>query len=111
MGLWTKGINRSRTGKPRLESGDIFRWMDEICGEIGRLWGETCKYEHQVTPVGQMFIIKFGKCCISFPVYPDTPKIHLLAIVRKGIDDMMEKCTDRYTHFRLGLIHFNNIEV
>ena len=110
MGLWSKGVDRSLTGKYRLEDGDIFIWVNEICDEITRQWHGTCSYENQITPVGHMMIIRTDDWAMSFRIDNKTSKVHLLAMVKHGIENLINKAQWNIKA-KLERLHFNNIHV
>lgn len=103
MGLWTKGIKRSQTGKLRLEDGDIYRWMDEICVEIKTFCKTTCDWMSQITPFGHMFIIKFEQYVMSFNVDHTMSKLHLISNIKQGIQNLLKKSNDRNTDLLLNV--------
>lgn len=111
MGLWSKGVDRSLTGEYRLEDGDIFIWMKEICDEITRQWHDTCSYENQITPVGYMMIMRTKDWAMSFGIDNKMSKVHLLSMVRCGIENLIKKAQTQRIKEKLERLHFNNIHV
>ena len=108
MGLWTKGIERSKTGEPRLEDDNIDTWMKEICTCVETSTGESCTYSYQISPVGHMILVKFSGCVISFPIQHPVTKINLLTNVRYGINNLYST-SPYYMKDKLDKIRFSKL--
>lgn len=95
MGLWSKGLERARTGTWRKEDGHILDFINDTCHYITQSWGNTCKWEHQVTPVGQFCVIRLGNdWCISFSLDKHMSKEHILSEIIRGVNNLEKKTLD-----------------
>lgn len=95
MGLWSKGLERAQTGEWRKEDGTNIDFVDDTCHFITQSWGSTCKWEHQVTPIGQFCFISLGDDYqMSFSFDKHMSKEHILSEIMRGMNNLEKKVLD-----------------